>query len=264
MEGSPPADPSALEQGSSTANDPESAPLSRESASTPRPSHAATGSISSVKSAPPVATTRQLQVHQLLSSNFVGAGPTSQSNSTPTPVQEAKPAMPANNDLFSLDFHAPVASTQMNDGASPAQSQKDVKHDILSLFTTPAASTTTPIYNAFSSQPAVASPWAANTAANHQVQPTSMIGTTGVGAWGASSGWTGGPVAPSPQSSLWGAPGTASLQPQQSSLFNTSEVWSASQNQPSQDLFGNQPRMTSVASTVKKDDLFDDIWGGFK
>jgi len=263
MEGSPPADPSALELGSSAANDPESAPSSREPASLPRPSHATTGSISSAKPAPPVTTTRQPQVHQLLSSNFVSAGPTSQSNSTPTPVQEVKPVMP-NNDLFSLDFHAPAAPA---DGLSSVQSKKDVKQDILSLFSTrssAAASTTTPIFNAFSSQSAVASPWAANAAANHQVQPTSMIGTTGVGAWGASSGWTGGPAAPSSQSSLWGAPGMASLQPQQSSLFNTSEVWGASQNQPSQDLLGNQPRMTSVASTVKKDDLFDDIWGGFK
>ncbi len=245
----------------------ESAPPSREPASPPRPSHATAGNISSAKPAPPVTTIRQPQAHQLLSSNFVSAGPTSQFNSTPTPVQETKPAMPANNDLFSLDFHTPAAPVQTNDGLSSAQSKKDVKQDILSLFSTrssAAASTATPIYSALSSQSAMASPWAANAATNHQVQPTSMVGTTGVGAWGTSSGWTGGPAAPSSQSNLWGAPGTASLQPQQSSLFNTSEVWGASQNQPSQDLFGNQPRVTSVASTVKKDDLFDDIWGGFK
>ncbi|KAF8341711.1 hypothetical protein F5887DRAFT_1062464 [Amanita rubescens] len=267
MDGSPPADPSALEQGSSTASNPESAPSSREVASPPRPSHATTGSISSAKPAPPVTTTRLPQAHQLLSSNFVSAAPAGQSNSTPIPVQEAKPAMPANNDLFSLDFHAPAAPAQMNDVLSSAQSKKNVKQDILSLFSTrsaAAASTATPIYSTFSSQSAVASPWATNAAVNHQVQPTSMIGSTGVGAWGTSSGWTGGPANTSSQSNLWGTPGTASLQPQPSSLFNTNEVWGASQNQPSQDLFGNQPRMASVAPTVKKDDLFDDIWGGFK
>ena len=257
-EGSPPQDPSVLEQGSSAANDPKSAPVPNETAS-PRPSHAATGSISSSKPAPPVVT-RPPQAHQLLSANFVGADQTTQSVPTSAPAQEAKPAAPMNNDLFSLDFHAPAAPAQTSDSLSPAQSKKDVKENILSLFSTQssAATTTTPIYNAFSAQPAAASPWASSAAANHQTQPTSMIGTTGVGAWGASSGWTGGSTAPSSQSGLWGTPGIAA----QSSLFNTSEVWGVPQNQPSQ--VGNHQRMTSVAPTVKKDDVFDDIWGGFK
>ena len=262
MEGPPPQDPSVLEQGSSTATDSKSTPVPNKTAS-PRPSHATTGSISSSKPAPPVVT-RPPQAHQLLSANFVGATQTAQSVPASAPAQEAKPAAPTNNELFSLDFHAPAAPAQTSDILSSAQPKKDVKENILSLFSTQssavAASTAAPLYNAFSSQPAAASPWASNATANHQTQPTSMIGTTGVGAWGASSGWTGGSAAPSSQSSLWGTPGTAATQ---SSLFNTSEVWGVPQNQASQ-VGNHQQRMTSVAPTVKKDDVFDDIWGGFK
>ena len=254
MDGSPPQDPSVLEQGSSAANDPESAPVPQETGPS-RPSHATTGSISSSKLAPP-AVARQPHAHQLLSANF---DQTTQSAPPSAPAQEAKPAAPSNNELFSLDFHAPAAPAQTSDTLGSAQPKKDVKQDILSLFSTqnPAASasTVTPIYNAFSS--AAASPWGSNAAANHQAQPTSMIGTTGVGAWGASSGWTGGSAAPSSQSGLLGTV-------PQSSLFNTSEVWGVPQSQHSQDVLHQRKTSASVAPTVKKDDVFGDIWGGFK
>lgn len=91
-----------------------------------------------------------------------------------------------------------------------------------------------------------------------------MMGTNGVGMWGANSGWS----APMPQDNLWGQQAqawggvptqTAPPPPQwpqqqqqlQPNLFASSnEIWAGSN--------------TTASTTQKKDDVFGDIWGGLK
>ncbi|KAF8633181.1 hypothetical protein AX15_001480 [Amanita polypyramis BW_CC] len=266
MDGPPPTDPSVLEQGISTgvlqnAPEPQEAPAPILPS---RSSHAPAGSLSISRPAPPV-TTRQTQTHQLLSASFVNPTPTNLSTitgtsasanppaQTPITIQNTKTPAPE-NDLFSLDFHAPASTAQ--NSTNSIQSKKDVKQDILSLFSVqnPPTSTTTPVYNSFASQPADTS-WTSGTA--NLPRQTSMIGTSGVGAWGATSGWTG---VPPPQPNLWNTSSTTSIQPQQSSLFNTSEVWNTHSSTTSQ----NSINMANTIQTNKKDDMFGDLWGGFK
>ncbi|KIL62209.1 hypothetical protein M378DRAFT_187406 [Amanita muscaria Koide BX008] len=250
MEGPPPQDPSVLEQTGSVQQQ------TQVVAQPPSgPSHVKTNS-TTVVSQPALQTAaaavRQPQTHQLLSANFSNPNPTTSSTSlAPLKNAAAEPQVSApNNDLFSLDFHAPARETA---SATFEQPKKDVKQDILSLYSTttkPQASTAVP--------QASASPWAAGVADSHKA-PTSMIGTNGVGAWGASSGWT---AAAPAQPNLWGDAGTVPVQPSQSSLLNTSDIWStpsSSQNQPSHDLFN-----TTTQNVVKKDDVFGDLWGGYR
>ncbi|KAF8885227.1 hypothetical protein CPB84DRAFT_1837924 [Gymnopilus junonius] len=274
LDGPPPADPSVLDNGASSAAPPLSSqpappppqhhqPSIPSSASSTRPTHAPTPSFSArVPAAPPV-TTRQPQPHQLLSSNYTnrptGAAP------LPAAQPAQQPAAPQ-NDLFSLDFHAPASPVNNTPNPEP---KKDVKQDILSLFSSPnvSAPATPAAFGQFNNQTAY---WGGAAPQPQPVQQqqtpahTSMMGSTGAGMWGASSGWTGAPAIPA-QPNVWGAP-AASVPQQQQSLFNTSAVWGApapSTTAPvaSPDLFGSS---FSTQPTPKKDDVFGDIWGGFK
>jgi stromal membrane-associated protein len=90
-----------------------------------------------------------------------------------------------------------------------------------------------------------------------------MMGTSGTGVWGASSGWNSPPVAPS-QNNLWGSsvtPTTQQPQPQ-SGTFNTNDIWGTSASAPSNanNLFGT----SQAQAATKKDDVFGDLWGDFK
>ncbi|KAF8639402.1 hypothetical protein AX17_001527 [Amanita inopinata Kibby_2008] len=266
MEGPPPTDPSVLEQAAPPSNTTQSEPEPQQPAAPAprsRPTHGISGSISNSRPAPPV-TTRQPQPHQLLSANFTKSATSNQSavQSEATTTVPGTKGSETQNDLFSLDFHAPPASTAPATTGSLQQPKKDVKQDILSLFSTPspAAQTTNPMFNTLPSP--AATPW---TSAPVVTQPsTSMMGTAGVGAWGTSSGWTGTAAAPTAQPNLWATPGTTTIPAQNSSLFNTSDVWSTpgpSQHQTTQDLFST-PATTTQAN--KKDDVFGDLWGDFK
>lgn len=248
MEGPPPSDPSVLEDGA--ISDPP-APV----APAPAPSTTSTARM-------PVSAQPQPR-HALLS--------TSNSFKTPTPAQAAPAPAPAPpkpaDDLFSLDFHAPATTS-----SPPPQTQeqrKDVKQDILSLFSTPPTQPQAPPFGA--------SPWGQTQQAPPQqqqwqqpAQPTSMLGNAGAGMWGASSGWA--PAAPAaPSNSLWGAPAPApasfsSPPPQQPNLFASStDVWGSSSNSTCNDPFGSfATGATSTGQKNAKDDVFGDIWGGFK
>ncbi|KAF9466873.1 hypothetical protein BDZ94DRAFT_1211775 [Collybia nuda] len=273
LDGPPPTDPSVLDKGSVAPAQPieQQAP---QAPSVSRPAHAPSGSISTRS---PV--TRQPQAHQLLSSNYTntqhrpsvatrGTAPVAQAP-TPPPTQPPAPE----NELFSLDFHAPpVTSSSTNDSAT--HPKKDVKQDILSLFSSPPAPVA-PAFGQFGGAAQI-SPWGAVQSQQPQQQqqhmqmqmqqPTSMIGNNGAGAWGASSGWTGAPAAvPPAQGSLWGNPTNSmpGFQQQQVNIFNTNDVWgsTAPTGAPAQDLFSTP---FSTTTTQKKDDAFGDIWGGFK
>jgi len=135
----------------------------------------------------------------------------------------------------------------------PAQEQKkDVKQDILSLFSTPPP-TSTPQFGQMGNQSAY---WgdAAPPPQQQQQQTTSMMGMNGTGMWGAASGWAA-PVIPA-QANVWGSPSITAPQ-QQPNLFESTAAWGAT---PSA-----MPDLSTPTPAVqKKDDVFGDIWGGFK
>lgn len=248
MEGPPPSDPSVLEGATTSTPAPVSDLVSA------APPTVATSSSSSHR---PVSSQPQPR-HALLSTSSSFKSPAAVATQpAPAPVPAAtKPS----DDLFSLDFHAPTTSSP------PPQTQeqkKDVKQDILSLFSTAPAQPQAP----------AASPWGQPQAAQQQ-QPTSMLGSSGAGLWGASSGWA--PAAPAvPSNNLWGgsaapAPpnnlfGSSPPPAQQPNLFgNSADIWGSSSNKAA-DPFGSFASNSS-SSTAKpvKDDVFGDIWGGFK
>ncbi|KAI0932946.1 hypothetical protein AcW1_000088 [Taiwanofungus camphoratus] len=263
IEGPPPSDPSVLENQSASAPAPAPVPQISQVQSAAQP--AASASRSSV-------TTRQPQPHQLLSSTVANRAqrtasqptiPSPQTQQTPQP--QAQPVPSAADELFSLDFH-PRSGTPSNPQTTSPPPKKDVKQDILSLFSSPAPpvhaqaafgqfAQTQPAWGQFESAPAQ-QPSHSHT--------TSMVGNAGVGMWGASSGWNATPAV-SAQTNVWGAPMTQPVaQPvvqQQQSLFTTSDVWGGSNATTGNggDLFASP-----LPGMQKKDDAFGDIWGGFK
>lgn len=268
MDGPPPRDPSVLDDGAPV----EETPAAPSPAPTPAV-QAARAMPSRASPAPPV-TTRQPAAHQLLSAQHVRAqasrpaaapapdlfGSTPSPAVAPAPAQAAAaPAQPA-NDLFSLDFNAPAAPA-----SPPAQEpRKDVKNDIMSLFS--------------SGQPAAAAPQAAGGFGSFQ-QNTSP--------WGQPTQ----PAAPNVGFNAWSQPAQAQQQQQQ---FGQQQGW-GQQNQWAQpsapaaqpNLFDNNVWATPSApagnasagmgsgadiwgapaaapAQAKKDDVFGDLWGGFK
>ncbi|KAL7285899.1 hypothetical protein ACG7TL_001010 [Trametes sanguinea] len=286
-EGPPPEDPSVLEADAPPA--PSAAPAQPASpAQTAPPStHTSRASVS--------ARPAQQQTHQLLSASVAASrqiaaapalSPPQQQQQAQAQAQTQQPQQQqqqqgAAMDLFSLDFHAPASAAPQ---VQQEQPKKDVKSEILSLFSAVPASAP-PAQSAFGgglfggAQPAAAAQqqqfgggWGgpalpvqpqASTAwgAPQQPQPqpqqqqTSLMGNAGVGMWGASSGWNAAPVAPA-QPNIWASPGTSAAMPaQQQSLFATADVWGAP---------ATNTTATTAASAQKKDDVFGDLWGGFK
>jgi stromal membrane-associated protein len=169
------------------------------------------------------------------------------------------------NDLFTLDFHTPAAPT-----ATSPEPKKDVKQDILSLFSAPVAAAPAAPFNQFNQ----AAHWGGGVPQQQPVQQpqppamTGMMGSNGPGMWGVSSGWSGAPAIP-PQPNVWGAPAQVapSIPQQQMNMFNTNAVWgaptpAAAAPATGADLFGSFSAPTP--SVQQKDDAFGDIWGGFK
>ena len=292
-EGPLPEDPAVLE-GDVPVPAPAPAQAAPASAQIASPSHVSRASVSSVHAG------RTQQPHQLLST-AVAASRQAASPAIPAPQQQqAQPQaqqqpQSAAVDLFSLDFHAPTSSTPQP--AQQEQPKKDVKAEILSLFST-AAPAPNPYAQqqaafagvgggALGGQPGVqpqaqnqfgglgglggfgAVPqqnvWGAGTGGfgqpqQQQPQPTSMMGNAGVGMWGANSGWNAPAAAPA-QPDIWGTPGggIGAGAGAQQSLFSTSDVWStpAATTATTAGGFGG-------AAAQKKDDAFGDLWGGFK
>jgi len=259
LDGPPPTDPSTLDNNASAQAPP--APTSQ-----PAPTHRSSQSLSTRTPVTIPVTTRQSQTHQLLSSNYINrpTGP------VPAPAAPMAPAVQQpkepENDLFTLDFHAPSAPT-----ATSPEPKKDVKQDILSLFSAPhpAAAAPTAAFNQFNQ----VAHWGGVPQQQpvQQLQPpamTGMMGSNGPGMWGVSSGWSGTPAMP-PQPNVWGAPTAAapSIPQQQMNMFNTNAVWGAptppaAAPATGAELFGSLSTHTQHAQ--QKDDAFGDIWGGFK
>lgn len=286
MEGPIPSDPSVLEGASS------SPPPDYQPTATPAgPSTQQPQQRQQPVAAPPVSTPTHVssrsQGHQLLSSAYNARNQSPAPVAAPAPVQAAQQApaaaVPASaaQDLFSLDFHAPSPSATPAGQAQQQQPKKDVKQDIMSLFSAPPASTpATASFGAFNAP--AANVWGGNSvgaaqaipqATATQAQPTSMMGAA---SWGASSTW-GAPQVPqqptfASNANVWGASAAAAppaVPAGQASFFNTSDVWGSSGTAapaaaPSNDLFGGFASSAAPAAPTKKDDVFGDIWGGFK
>ncbi|PCH33158.1 ArfGap-domain-containing protein [Wolfiporia cocos MD-104 SS10] len=266
-EGPPPSDPSTLD--SQVPQTPASSAQPTAPAQPPQRASMPAESLVTVSASRPSATSRQPQSHQLLSASVANRAqqPVAQAATTQAsqPTQpQASAATASTNELFSLDFTAPAPSATPSNSSTPAAPKKDVKQDILSLFSTPsAAPTAATAMGGFGQFAQVQNTWNNFDAqpAQQPVQPVSMAGATGVGMWGASSGWNATPVAPA-QSNIWGTPAAQPAVSQQQSLFNTSDVWSSSGTTTGAggSLFGS----SLTSGTQKKDDAFGDIWGGFK
>lgn len=297
MDGPPPSDPSVLEDG-------EAVPSAQSTSPPPQVQPARTSHAhSSSSSFRTTVTSTQPQPRQLLSQQHMQhtrtATPSTIANlhqKVPAPQQQQAPA-PApepQNDLFSLDFHAPANPTAAI--TSSAVPKKDVKSDILSLFSASSLAAASPQPPAFGQYgqavpvAAAADPWAAfgspptPTSAQPSPAQTSMIGTSGAGMWGVSSGWNAAASQPQAASNLWGSAPAASLaalnvgspaalggptvwsaQPQQPAVNNimasTNDIWGGS-SLGGADLFSSAA--ATPAPAKKQDDAFGDIWGGFK
>lgn len=270
LDGPPPSDPSVLESESTSAplvQEPVQQPPAAPSSS--RPTHVTNNSLSSRRPASPIVqspvTSRQPQPHQLLSAGH--------SNQFPRPSVAARSAAPQapqpeqkapDNDLFTLDFHAPPLTSSGN-GMEPSAQPKDVKQDILSLFSAPPAAAPAPVsvpsaFGQFNTAPQQPS-WSSS---QPHAQPTSMMGSSGTGVWGASSGWNSA-VAPPAQGNLWGNP-TPLQQPtqQQPNMFGTADVWGSTVKGAPGSGNGDLFNTPFAGTPQKKDDVFGDLWGGFK
>jgi stromal membrane-associated protein len=258
MDGPPPADPSALDDGS-----PAPVPVQQEVPAVHHQSRAS--DVPSRSAASSALNTRQPAPHRLLSAAVADRSkvhtpvdPVKGPQTAPPPPQPKAPE----NDLFSLDFHAPPVSSSANN----TQPKKDVKTDILSLFSAPAAQAQPPpAFGNFGGVPQQQSPWdqfgggSQVQQPSHQAPPTSMMGSNGIGAWGASSGWNA-PVVPPAQGNVWGNPTPAPVPVQQPAIWGSA--------MPATTAVGNSGEafgaFTSSPSAQKKDDVFGDLWGGFK
>lgn len=200
----------------------------------------------SVPTVTPALSTRHTQPHQLLSAQYARGQVASQSvptpvTSTPTPAPASVPA--PENDLFSLDFHAPPIDAT----PSPPAPKKDTKQDILSLFGAQAAP----------------SPWSQTQgqATEPHTQPlppfsNATSASSSTANWNVGHNWNN-PVPPV-QQNVWGA--TTAVPTQQPSMIAFgSEIWGGSTGTS---VGGSSTPERSTQTN--KEDVFGDIWGGFK
>jgi stromal membrane-associated protein len=203
----------------------------------------------------PAASTRHTQPHQLLSAQYTRG----QTISQPTPAQvtstsAATPApvpLSSENDLFSLDFHAPPANATPTTTV-PAP-RKDAKQDILSLFGAQAAP----------------SPWshsqAQDQATQLQSQPlppfsNATSGSSSTTNWNVGHNWSN-PVPPV-QVNVWGATTPAQQPPL---LDSGSDIWGESPGGLAGANAGALgPSASARNAQTNKEDVFGDIWGSFK
>ena len=276
LDGPAPSDPSTLEGGltsSSSGDGSIGAPSpSVDHAVSGRATHTSSNSLSAPRAASPspnhpFVRPQQLQPHRLLSAAVAGRITSSTqslpSTGAPPPAQAQTqtPQPPARDDFFSLDFHAPSVPQSPS---APPPPIKDVKQDILSLFSAPGrASTTAPqpsnAYGQFAStQPS----WdVIGSGVEQQQQPTSMMGTSGVGMWGASSGWT----APVSSSNIWSTPSSAPTTTNNNlSALNTNDIWSSGFNSNASTTTNSLFTSSQTPAAPKKDNAFGDLWGDFK
>jgi stromal membrane-associated protein len=201
--------------------------------------------------ATPAVSTRHTQPHRLLSAQYARGQAISQSTPvqvTSTPAPAPAPVPSSENDLFSLDFHAPPVNTTPTTAPSP---RKDTKQDILSLFGAQAAP----------------SPWSQAQAQATQLQSQPLppfsnatSASSSTTNWNVGHNWSN-PVPPA-QVNVWGA--TAPAQ-QPSLLGSGSDIWGGSTGNLAGANAGTFGSSASARNTqANKEEVFGDIWGSFK
>ena len=221
MEGPPPADPSTLESSTPAESSTTAVPTSVAPISPPRSPH-----ITSPVPAPVVTTTTHVAPsrtqHQLLSAQHKRIPSVTQPVAATSTAAAAAPvgtaSTTAQNELFTLDF-SPTPTP-----AATAAPKRDVKNDILSLFsqapTTAAQSTTSPTNSSsWGSAKPNSSLFGALQAA--PAPAPSMMGTSGVGMWGANTGWSQPPAASAPAPNAFGSFGVPSVP----SAMSGANIW---------------------------------------
>lgn len=266
MEGPIPTDPSVLESHAAVEHAeppvPVAAPVAQSAVSQ------VTSQATTTLSVQPTAT-RQTQ---LLSANLANQLQQKQQAAPAPAAPVAPPAQPKPlDDLFTLDFHAPATSNPH----AQQQPKKDVKQDILSLFSVAPTAPTAGLGGlGGSNQAAQPSHWGIGQVQQQASAPVSMVGNTGVGAWGVNSGWTnptgaapaalpganaswGNPLAPYSSSGLWGN----STQQPANVFASSNDTWGGS---TVADPWASSASTTTSTTTAKKDDVFGDIWSSLR
>ncbi|KAG8970454.1 hypothetical protein FRC03_008651 [Tulasnella sp. 419] len=277
LDGPPPSDPSVLDQG---VQEPvaEAQPAEQQvfaSTSTPPPTLPSTRNPGPSRPA-----------HTLLSTTLVTANRRAPSAASPPPVvpaptQAAQPApAPAaapkpQDDLFSLDFHAPPMNAATT---TAALAPKKATNDILSLYSSGNATQQPTAATGFGGMPGP------NTAAQWGWGAPQATAPPSADPWGS---FTSAPA----QNQFGGMQAPVQAQPAQTSLFSQN-VWAAPTApaaQQSNNMFGTNAWATSTTTntaapggssdpfgssfgtsaaapttTAKKDDVFGDLWGEFK
>ena len=197
----------------------------------------------------PAVSARQTQPHQLLSTQYARGQAISQSTpaqvtSTPAPAPAPVPSS-SENDLFSLDFHAPPVNATTPTTAGPAP-RKDTKQDILSLFGAQAAP----------------SPWSHSQPQSQPLPPFSNAtsGSSSTTNWNVGHNWSN-PALPV-QVNVWGATTPAQQPPL---LDSGSDIWGESTGSlagANASAFGSSASARNTQTN--KEDVFGDIWGSFK
>ncbi|KAG8941951.1 hypothetical protein FRC04_003910 [Tulasnella sp. 424] len=273
MEGPPPEDPSILDQ-EQAAQEPAPTPAVQAIV-------AADSQSSSPRSQSPAnaggRTAHPLLSTAMMSTNRAKASPTSVSpapvtSRSPPPPAPAPPApAPAVDDLFSLDFHAPApgAPTGTN-AAATSPPRKDVKNDIMSLFSTSSPPVAQAIPNSTAAwgganawgapaqQPAAtaasADPWGSFTSAPAQSTNQSFFGSPPGqqgfgGGFGAFQQPTSNASLFGSSSNVWANPAANPAPAASSGGFGGAGIWgqpaSAAPTQP---------------AAKKQDDAFGDLW----
>lgn len=278
LDGPAPSDPSILEGGStsiSTGDGNMGAPSpSVDHAVSDRATHTPSNSLSVPRATSPSLTLgaspfirhQQPQPHRLLSAAVAGRTTSSTqplpsaATAPPVQAQTQSPQPTAQDDFFALDFHAPSAPKS---SSSPPPPIKDVKQDILSLFSAPARASTTVAQpsNAYGQFASAQPSWdAIGSGVQQQQQPTSMMGASGVGMWGTSSGWTA-PVS----NNIWSTPSSAPTTTNNNlGALNTNDIWSSGSNNNASTTTNGLFASSQTSAAPKKDNVFGDLWGDFK
>ncbi|PVF95755.1 ArfGap-domain-containing protein [Serendipita vermifera] len=245
MEGPPPSDPSSLEQAAAEEEEQASPSTNTDAPETNKASN--TQLLDNPLPAPPVLTSTsasarpgpQISSHNLLSSshNRTSSLQTAQS-SNPIPTHTST----SQNDLFSLDFSSSPAPPPQNIDTA---SKKDVKQDILALFSNTASVAAPPVASF-------------NNPLQQQQPAQSLIGSGGPAAWGADS-WSSAPS---------NIPGVANIWANSSTSYNnlgfaSQDIWGSNKaDSHSSNIYSSSS--TSSQPPKKSDSAFDDLWGNFK
>ncbi|KAG8911022.1 hypothetical protein FRC00_007175 [Tulasnella sp. 408] len=271
MEGPPPEDPSVLDQ-EQAAQEPAPTPAVQAVVADARSSSPRSQSPANAggRTAHPLLSTAMMSANRARASPST-ASPSSAPSQSPAPPPAPPAPTPAVDDLFSLDFHSPApATTAATTSGTASPPRKDVKNDIMSLF----SASSPPVAQAIPNSTAA---WGGANAWGAPVQQSTAAASAD--AWGS---FTSAPAQPAGQSffgassgqQAFGGGGFGAFQQPTSnaSLFGSSaNVWANPATNPAPtassngfgggNIWGPASSTTAAQPAAKKqDDAFGDLW----